>query len=172
MDKLIKILFCYSLLVVASFIQAPLMDYNYDLHFILAFALAQFFDRNYALIASILFIITGLSGLEVFSFGGGFAYILEPSFGFILGLVPLCLLSFFFKYFPEGLCLGPLRNPTPIIGILVAHLLGLIWLFISGKFCIANCMNLINYQLPWDVAFALLIRIFMPIYDTEPVESI
>lgn len=35
-----------------------------------------------------IYVFMGLLGLPVFTEGGGFAYILKPSFGFLLGLIP------------------------------------------------------------------------------------
>jgi biotin transport system substrate-specific component len=39
-----------------------------------------------------LYLIEGLSGLPVFANGGGFAYVFSPSFGFLVGYLPMALL--------------------------------------------------------------------------------
>jgi biotin transport system substrate-specific component len=44
---------------------------------------------RYAMISQAVYIALGLLGLPVFSTGGGFSYILTPSFGFLLGFI-LC----------------------------------------------------------------------------------
>src|SRR5690606_33159875 len=36
-----------------------------------------------------LYIAQGLAGLPVFTFGGGWAYVMSPTFGFILGYLPM-----------------------------------------------------------------------------------
>lgn len=43
--------------------------------------------------AAALYMLMGLSGLPVFATGGGPGYILQPSFGFILGFIPGAYLS-------------------------------------------------------------------------------
>ncbi|MGI5850279.1 MAG: biotin transporter BioY [Christensenellales bacterium] len=42
-------------------------------------------EAKYALIAQLVYAAVGLVGLPVFSTGGGIAYVLSPSFGFIIG---------------------------------------------------------------------------------------
>jgi len=44
---------------------------------------------RYALISQLVYMALGLIGLPVFMSGGGFSYVLEPSFGFIIGFA-LC----------------------------------------------------------------------------------
>jgi biotin transport system substrate-specific component len=39
-----------------------------------------------------LYLVEGLSGLPVFANGGGFAYVFSPSFGFLVGYLPMALL--------------------------------------------------------------------------------
>jgi len=40
-----------------------------------------------AMLAQALYLLIGLIGLPVFAKGGGFAYVLEPSFGFLIGML-------------------------------------------------------------------------------------
>lgn len=44
-------------------------------------------------LAMVLYLLLGLAGLPVFAAGGGFGYILTPSFGFLLGFIPGSWLS-------------------------------------------------------------------------------
>jgi biotin transport system substrate-specific component len=44
--------------------------------------------RNAGALSQIAYIFLGLTGLKVFSQGGGFGYIHEPSFGYLLGFIP------------------------------------------------------------------------------------
>lgn len=49
-------------------------------------------EPRYALFSQLIYIALGLLGLPVFSQGGGIAYVLKPSFGFILGFCACALL--------------------------------------------------------------------------------
>ena len=46
----------------------------------------------------------GLVGLPIFTAGGGFGYVLQPSFGFLLGLIPTAAV------------IGALRPPQQLAG--------------------------------------------------------
>jgi biotin transport system substrate-specific component len=44
--------------------------------------------RNAAALSQIAYLILGLSGFQIFAYGGGFDYIREPTFGYLLGFLP------------------------------------------------------------------------------------
>ena len=62
---------------------------------LLVFTLQTFFvflsgfllTPRYAMLSQAVYIAVGLLGLPVFSTGGGFSYVLTPSFGFLLGFI-------------------------------------------------------------------------------------
>jgi biotin transport system substrate-specific component len=83
--------------------------------------------KNAGAIAQITYVILGLTGIyPVFTQGGGFSYLLEPTFGYLLGFIPgtwLCgLLAFRHKVTLESLAF------SCIIGLLAIHLVGIIYL--------------------------------------------
>ena len=83
-----------------------------------------------ATIVFLAYIIMGLVGLPVFSVGGGFYYVLKPSFGFIIG------------FLVSGFITGSniLKNNKiwffikGIIGLLVIDIIGMLYMFIILKF--------------------------------------
>ena len=62
---------------------------------LLVFTLQTFFvflaglmlEPRYAMLSQVVYIAVGLLGLPVFSTGGGFSYVLTPSFGFLIGFI-------------------------------------------------------------------------------------
>ena len=62
---------------------------------LLVFTLQTFFvflaglmlTPGYAMLSQVVYIAVGLTGLPVFSTGGGIAYVLTPSFGFLIGFI-------------------------------------------------------------------------------------
>src|SRR6218665_2688393 len=52
-------------------------------------ALAAGFGWRHAVWTVLLYIAEGLAGLPVFAYGGGFAYAMSPSLGFIIGFLPM-----------------------------------------------------------------------------------
>lgn len=60
-----------------------------------------------------LYIVEGLSGLPVFTNGGGLAYVMSPTFGFILGWLPMAFVI------GAAADLGHSRRIVPLFAILV-----------------------------------------------------
>lgn len=83
-----------------------------------------------AAIVFLTYIIMGLVGIPVFSTGGGYYYILKPSFGFIIG--------FFVSAFITGSNIFSNSKIAfflkGIIGLLVIDIIGMIYMFIILKF--------------------------------------
>ena len=81
---------------------------------------------NAAVIAQIAYLALGLGGFPIFSQGGGWSYVQEPTFGYLLGFVPGAWLCGYlaFRAVPklEWLALCCLS------GLMVIHLTGLLYL--------------------------------------------
>lgn len=165
-DTIIKIFFCYSALCISSFVQIPLLRfdfldsslvaYDYSPQFILCFLLAITFDKNYISLAAILYLVSGLIGLPIFAYGGGWKYIYEPSFPYILALSVLSMLTFIYKH--ERVWI--LKNAS-LIAIPAAHIFSLLGLILTGKLNLANFFSLCFYQLIYDLIFGFIIYWFI-----------
>lgn len=88
--------------------------------------------RNAAAMSQIAYLGLGLAGFPVFSKGGGFSYLGEPSFGYLLGFIPGAWVCgrLAFKAVPRleafafsGLC-----------GLLVVHFVGILYLILGYAF--------------------------------------
>lgn len=169
MLALINIAFCYTAILIAALSQIPLLKYStefnafvpyeYSLLYIVCFALSISFKHNFSLAAIILYIISGLAGLPVFAFGGSWSYVFEPSFGFILGLIPLSISSFYNQYHEKESGFKTLCgcNLSPITGLLFAHAMGLGYMLVTGNFSLTAFLAIHLYQLIYDLIFAYLI---------------
>ncbi len=82
--------------------------------------------RNAAVLSQVAYVVLGLLGFQVFAQGGGWRYLAEPTFGYVLGFVPgawFCgLLAFRRPSSLEALSLSCL------VGLLFIHLCGLLYL--------------------------------------------
>ena len=95
-----------------------------------------------------LYIIMGIAGIPVFSKGGGWNYIFEPSFGFIIG--------FFFSAMVVSL--GSKSNKfytkyiTSTIGLLILNIIGILYMYF-----------IMNYYLELDKSISYVISVgFVP----------
>lgn len=96
------------------------------------FFVVALLDRKYGLTAIILYILLGLFVLPIFGMGGGFDYIMEFGFGYILAYIPAAFITATiiknnFKFFNVF--------KAVIIGVLAIHLIGVMYMvFISTLF--------------------------------------
>jgi biotin transport system substrate-specific component len=95
-------------------------------------ALAAAFGWRIAVATVALYLVEGLSGLPVFSTGGGIDYVMRPSFGFLIGYLPMAYII------GRAADLGASGKvvrlfAAMLIGDAVAFAFGFIWLLaISG----------------------------------------
>jgi biotin transport system substrate-specific component len=79
-------------LAAAAKFKVPLPPVPFTLQSLAVAAIAAAFGWRVGVATVALYIIEGLAGLPVFANGGGPAYIMSPSFGFIVGWLPMAAL--------------------------------------------------------------------------------
>ena len=85
-----KITYCAiftALITIGAFIQIPVpfMDY-FTLQFFIVLLAGILLGSKLGALAVLLYVVIGLLGLPIFAAGGGLAYIVRPSFGYLIGL--------------------------------------------------------------------------------------
>ena len=100
-----------------------------------------------ALLSQVIYIFLGLIGLPVFAKGGGLWYVLEPTFGFILGML---LASGLVGYLCDRI--DPNRNglkiwqtiPVNLAGQFVIYFFGVLYLYLIKNFYAGSGMSFIR----------------------------
>lgn len=87
--NLVTVLLGSLLLALSAKVSVPVMPVPVTLTSLAVAALAAGFGWRIAVATVSLYIAQGLAGLPVFATGGGIDYIMRPSFGFILGYLPM-----------------------------------------------------------------------------------
>lgn len=82
-----------ALIALGAMIKIPLPFIPFTLQTVFVLLAGLLLGPKKALIAVFGYIFIGLSGLPVFSGGGGLMYILKPSFGYIIGFIPAVFVS-------------------------------------------------------------------------------
>lgn len=77
------------LLTLSAKISVPVMPVPVTLQTFAVAALAAAFGWRIAVATVALYILEGLAGLPVFATGGGMDYVFRPSFGFLVGYLPM-----------------------------------------------------------------------------------
>lgn len=115
------------LLTAAAYVRIPFIPVPATLQSLAVALIAASFGARLGVATVALYLVEGLSGLPVFTNGGGLAYVLSPTFGFILGWLPMALIV--------GMAAdrGVSRFMLPILAVMVvgnavSFLLGYAWL--------------------------------------------
>lgn len=83
----IRAAFFAALTAIGAWLRLPLPCGPITLQFLFAVMAGVLLGAKYGALSQALYVALGLFGLPVFSSGGGFSYVLQPSFGFLLGLI-------------------------------------------------------------------------------------
>lgn len=96
-----------------------------------------------AVLSQLVYLLLGLAGVPVFSQGGGFSYILQPGFGFILGFVGAAAVV--------GSLARLLRKPTfwpcfglSLTGMLFIYLIALPYLYFLNRLVLAQPVGFVQ----------------------------
>lgn len=77
-----------ALTAVGAFIRFPLGAMSVTLQFMLTAMAGVLLGAKWGAVSQTVYVVLGLVGLPVFTMGGGIGYVMQPSFGFLLGLIP------------------------------------------------------------------------------------
>lgn len=143
-----------ALLAIGAFlrIQVFMIPFSFQPFFVLLTGLLLGARRAGSTVG--LYLLLGLLGLPIFAGGGGMGYVLQPSFGYLLG--------FFFAACLVGHLAGPGKNRSfkarlaaNLLGIFVIYLLGVTQLYLIKNF-------LVHEPLALGKALVYGVLIFLP----------
>ena len=140
-----RTLLTFSLLVLANYTVFPIFSFDYSPIFLVLFFAALVFQKNYATVASLSFIILGLAGLPCFSFGSGLSYVQEPSFAYIVSLIPFSISVFMNK------------TNKILLSFVILHFSANFILIITGNFNPYQFIDLSIIQLFFDLLLTFFI---------------
>ncbi len=86
-DLILVALFA-ALTAVGAFIRIPLGISTITLQFLFTALAGILLGARYGALSQAVYVALGLVGVPVFASGGGFQYVLHPTFGFLAGLIP------------------------------------------------------------------------------------
>ncbi len=145
-----------ALLIVASYINISVGVLKFTLQLLVVFLIGFFATMLEGSIILVLYISLGLIGLPVFAnFGGGIAYLVNPTFGFVYGFIPgilvMGLIKNLFKSFNKFkifeyilMCLGCL---------FVVYLIGFIHGYLIMNYYLNKTYDVTNLLLVFIVPY-------------------
>ena len=86
--KLVNTALFAALTAAGAFLRIPLGVSSITLQFLFTAMAGVLLGAGGGALSQAVYVAMGLLGLPIFTAGGGFGYVLQPTFGFLLGLIP------------------------------------------------------------------------------------
>lgn len=130
-----------ALIVVGAFIKIPIPVVPFTLQFLFTMMAGLLLGGKLGAVSVGVYILMGLLGLPVFAEGGGFAYVLKPSFGYIIG--------FAVASYVTGVIANRAPNPSykrlfaaNFTGLGIVYLFGMVYYYFMSNFYLGNPIGL------------------------------
>lgn len=130
-----------ALIVAGAFIKIPVPVVPFTLQFLFTMMAGLLLGGKLGAASVGAYIFMGLLGLPVFAEGGGLAYILKPSFGYLIG--------FAVGAYVTGVIANRVSNPgyarllaANFAGLGIVYLLGMSYYYVMSRFYLGNPIGL------------------------------
>lgn len=125
-----------ALIAIGAFIKMPIPYMPFTLQFLFTSLAGILLGSKKGALAVGMYVLIGLIGLPIFTNGGGFTYIFQPTFGYLIG--------FILGTYITGWLVEKKKKPTYkdmvracFIGLLVVYLIGMVYYYFIAN----NYMN-------------------------------
>lgn len=130
-----------ALIAVGAFIKIPIPVVPFTLQYLFTMLAGLLLGGRKGCISVCVYIVLGLAGLPIFAQGGGFGYIFQPSFGYIIG--------FALGAFATGVIAGKANKPgfkllltANFAGLGIVYLFGMAYYYLISNFFIGSPIGL------------------------------
>lgn len=158
-----------ALIAIGARIQFPLPYFDYyTLQFPVVLLTGLLLTPRYTLLATGGYIILGLAGLPVFAGGGGPSYVLQPSFGYLLGFaVTAVVISCI--YHKNRAKLNNFKGylALNLLGIIITYLFGIGYKVLILSLYLNQSVPLLmlitaslSFDIPADIVMAFILSVF------------
>ncbi|MGO5130074.1 biotin transporter BioY [Mitsuokella jalaludinii] len=122
-----------ALITVGTFIRIPVGTDVYTLQFLFTLLAGLMLGARLGAVAVIAYILLGLLGVPVFAAGGGPGYVLQPTFGYLLGFV---LQAWFCGKYARRLRTISFRSLLAVNagGMAIVYILGIGWFYLVSNY--------------------------------------
>lgn len=160
--KLILIAIFVALIAIGAFIKVPVPVVPFTLQLLFTMLAGLLLGAKDGFYAVVVYILMGLIGFPIFAEGGGFAYILKPSFGYLIG--------FAIGSYVTGFVANKVTQPgylrlmaANFLGLSIVYSFGMIYYYLISWLYLGNPVGLwplflygFLLAIPGDIALCLL----------------
>ena len=124
-----------ALITVGTFVRIPVGTDVYTLQFLFTLLAGLLLGARLGAVAVAAYILLGLVGVPVFASGGGPAYVLQPTFGYLLGFV---LQAWFCGRYARRVSHVSFKTLllVNVGGMAIVYLIGISWFYIFSNYVI------------------------------------
>ncbi|MGN0182765.1 MAG: biotin transporter BioY [Candidatus Ornithomonoglobus sp.] len=126
-----------ALTAVGAFIKIPVPVCPFTLQLLFTTLAGLLIGKKLGALSVAIYVIIGLLGVPVFTQGGGFGYVLQPTFGYLVGYIA--------GSFVTGAIAGEDKEPkllrlllASLAGLLVVYLFGMVYLYIICNYVLGS----------------------------------
>ncbi|MCR5756820.1 MAG: biotin transporter BioY [Selenomonas sp.] len=143
-----------ALITAGTFIRIPVGTDVYTLQFLFTLLAGLVLGAKLGAAAVGGYVLLGLLGVPVFASGGGLAYVLQPTFGYLLGFILQAYLCGVFARKLGRVTLGNLLKVN-LLGMAVVYLIGISYFYIFSNYVIDAPISLW-----WAVFYCGILQVF------------
>lgn len=142
-----------ALTTIGGLIRIPTPISSFTLQFFFTAMAGILLGARLGALSQLIYVALGLAGLPIFTLGGGPGYIFQPTFGFLVGLIPSAFIIGKMAEKSKGLSL----IPAVIAGDFVLYLAGLPYMYAILNLYLGRGLGVMEVMssgmlifLPWD----------------------
>ena len=126
-----------ALITAGTFIRIPVGTDVYTLQFLFTLLSGLVLGARLGAITVSAYVLLGLLGVPVFASGGGPAYILQPTFGYLLAFILQAWLGGFYARQGSTVSYGRLLAAN-LLGMVIVYVIGISWFYLFSNYVIAT----------------------------------
>ena len=126
-----------ALITAGTFIRIPVGTDVYTLQFLFTLLAGLVLGARLGAITVSAYVLLGLLGVPVFASGGGPAYILQPTFGYLLAFILQAWLGGFYTRQGSAVSYGRLLAAN-LLGMTIVYVIGISWFYLFSNYVIAT----------------------------------
>lgn len=124
-----------ALIAAGAFIKIPVPVVPFTLQYLFTMLAGLLLGSKYGALSVLFYIVLGLVGLPIFAEGGGFWYLLKPSFGYIIGfMVGTYVTGWMAEHFKKKDI--PHYLAANFTGLLIVYVIGMVYYYIICNYVI------------------------------------
>lgn len=130
-----------ALIAVGAFIRVPVPVVPFTLQFLFTMLAGLLLGARRGSVAVVVYIFLGLAGLPIFTLGGGPGYVLQPSFGYIIGFAVAAYATGYVAHRGQDVTWRRLLIAN-FFGLGIVYLFGLIYYFLISQYYLGTPVGL------------------------------